>query len=254
MHHLVDSDAIDEMLNDLHAAVVKATGRSITAASWSKATKHFKAGLAAALAPPRVAAPVKKARKKAAPGATKGSSPTGSGARPARASGLGPSATAAAGPSASVPSAPSAPRTKPAAPVGTRIVAVPAAASTEDDVLNLDQATETLRTALRKVDRATRWVVLHATIWRSGYVGSEVENEELDAAVNDREIEYNDSYDGWTPREEHRKVCQAIAAARAWRTALEECEPDAAEDFLAEHDLNELDAQSYDSWRKLDFV
>lgn len=47
MYDLVGTEAVDQMLDDLHASVGVATGRHITAAQWSKCKRHFRNGLAA---------------------------------------------------------------------------------------------------------------------------------------------------------------------------------------------------------------
>ncbi len=221
MHHLVDEEAVDELLDDLHAAVVKAIGRNVTIASWKKAANHLKAGLSAALAPPVPPVPsvpsVPSVRSVPAAALPR---------KPARAASTGRSAGTSPAPTAE-----------------------PATGS------DLEEATDLLRSRLRAVKRATRWVVLHHTIWRDAYIAyMGTDTEDIQDAENDREIEYSETYEGWVPRDQHRKVEAAIRAAKAWLEALDQCDPDEAEKFMDEYDLNELDAKSHDNWRKLDLI
>ncbi len=219
----VDDEDVTEMLNDLHKACGTVLGNAPEIGDWRRAEKHFKAALPDVLV--RVAS-----------------------ARAARPTSVTASVTAVAASSPPPTSAPANASRAPAAPTSAAIGS--SDASQEDQ--GLQEATDKLRAALSKLHRVARVVVLHNAFWNEAYRGDEW--DDFRSAERDREIEFSDMHDGWVPRDGHRKVSAAMTATRDWGTAVAECTPEAAEALQDVYDLNELDPQSHDVWRRLDLI
>ncbi|MEY9842754.1 toll/interleukin-1 receptor domain-containing protein [Streptacidiphilus sp. EB103A] len=129
----------------------------------------------------------------------------------------------------------------------TRVISAPVY---DPHPAELEASASELRAALKKLNVATRKAVMHTVTWRQPV---SMDWDDAREAIERKELDVEDEGAGLTPNVGHPIVRKAIEKAEAWKSIIEDADPEYREKFEEENEIP-LDAQSVETWAAFNLV